>query len=83
MFLYKLLSLSLNSLNRKGSEYERTFAEIFSAYAYFRIPEFRKEILRLITNENDPEIIEWRGVEFNLQDDITERMIQDNANIFS
>lgn len=54
MFLYKLLNLSLNSLNRKGSEYERTFAEIFSAYAYFRIPEFRKKILRLITNENDP-----------------------------
>jgi len=62
LFLYKLLELALNSLDHKGSEYERTFAEIFSATAYFRIPEFRKEILRLITKETDPEIIEWRGV---------------------
>ena len=48
-FLYKLLDLALNSIDHKGSDYERTFAEIFSAFAYFCIPEFRKEILRLIT----------------------------------
>jgi hypothetical protein len=83
MFMYKLLGLALSSLNRKGSEYERTFAEVFSAYAYFRIPEFRREVLRLITREEDPEIIEWRGVEFNLQDDIPEPLLADGANIFS
>lgn len=49
VFLYKLLDNALNSIDHKGSDYERTFAEIFSAFAYFRIPEFRKEILRLIT----------------------------------
>lgn len=49
VFLYKLLDHALNSIDHKGSDYERTFAEVFSAFAYFRIPEFRKEILRLIT----------------------------------
>ena len=68
VFLYKLLDIALNSIDHKGSEYERTFAQIFSAYAYFRIPQFRKEILRLITKESDPEIVEWRGVEFSLED---------------
>jgi len=66
LLLYKLLDLSLNSLRHKGSDHEKTFAEVFSAVAYFRIPEFRKEILRLITKNTDPEISEWRGVEFNL-----------------
>ena len=37
-FLYKLLELCLEALEHKGSEYERSFAELFSAYAYFRIP---------------------------------------------
>jgi hypothetical protein len=57
LFLHRLLALALDSLNHKGSEYERTFAEVFSAYAYFRIPDFRREVLRLITREDDPEII--------------------------
>ena len=41
-FLYKMLDLAINSINHKGSDFERTFAEIFSAFAYFCIPEFRK-----------------------------------------
>ena len=51
LFMHRLLALALDSLNRKGSDYERTFAEVFSAYAYFRIPEFRREVLSLITRE--------------------------------
>lgn len=39
--MYKFLQLALDSLNWKGSESERAFAEIFCAYAYFRIPAFR------------------------------------------
>ncbi len=71
VFLINLLDLALNSIDHKGSEYERTFAEVFSAYAYFRIPEFRREIVRLILKESDPEIHEWRGVDFNLHEDIS------------
>lgn len=37
-FLYKLLDLALNSIDHKGSDCERSFAEIFSAFAYFCIP---------------------------------------------
>jgi hypothetical protein len=36
--LYKLLEVALNSLNYKGSPEERTFSEMFCAYAYFCIP---------------------------------------------
>ena len=61
-WIYKLLELALNSLNVKGHECERTFAEIFCAYAYFRIPEFRNQILDVICNEDDPEVYEWRGI---------------------
>jgi hypothetical protein len=52
--MHRLLALAMESLNHKGSDYERTFAEVFSAYAYFRIPEFRREVLSLITREDDP-----------------------------
>lgn len=61
-YLNKMLELALNSLNLKGGEPERTFAEIFCALSYFRIPEFRREIIALITNGNDPDITEWRGI---------------------
>lgn len=49
-FLYKLLGFALKSLNFKGSSSERSFAELFCAYAYFRIPEFRAEMLSVITS---------------------------------
>lgn len=40
-------------------------------------------MLRLITREDDPEINEWRGVEFNLHDDIPDQLPADGANVFS
>lgn len=82
VFLYKLLDHALNSIDHRGSDYERTFAEIFSAYAYFRIPEFRKEILRLITKDTDPDIAEWRGVDFSLHEDIGESRTREKGNTF-
>ena len=48
-FMYKLLNIVLTSLNYKGSETERTFAEKFCAYAYFRIPDFQKIMLLIVT----------------------------------
>lgn len=65
-FLLKLLELTLNSLNVKGHELEKNFAEYFIAFAYFRIPSFRNDVLEAITRSDDPEIIEWRGTEYNL-----------------
>lgn len=47
-FLYKQLSLALKSLNVKGLDIERKFAEVFCSYAYFRIPEFRNKFLEAI-----------------------------------
>lgn len=41
-FTCRMLALALNALNRKGSEYESTFAEVYCACAYFQVPEFRK-----------------------------------------
>jgi hypothetical protein len=40
-------------------------------------------VLSLITKEDDPEIIEWRGVEFDLQEDIPEPLPAGGANVFS
>jgi hypothetical protein len=57
-----MLALALNALNRKGSEYEGTFAEVYCACAYFKVPEFRKELLALLERPEDPDIDEWRGL---------------------
>ena len=81
--LAKLLELGLNSLNVKGVEYERCFAEMFCAYSYFRIPNFRSKFLEVISHENDPEVTEWRGIEFSLQDDINYGELQKEVDAFS
>lgn len=44
-FLGKLLKIAVDSLNLQGLELERNFAEVFCAYAYFRIPDFRTAFL--------------------------------------
>lgn len=66
--LNQLMNLTLFSLNFKGHESEKQFAELFCALAYFRIPQFRKHVLQAISRPDDPEIEEWRGTEFNLYD---------------
>jgi hypothetical protein len=39
-------------------------------------------VLRLITHESDPEIIEWRDVDFNLSDEVGESRSKDKSNTF-
>lgn len=65
-FLGKLLRNAVDSLNVKGLQLERSFAEMFCAYAYFRIPSFRNALLEAITRPNDPELPEWRAIQFSL-----------------
>ncbi len=61
-----LLQRTLKSLEAYNYESQREFAELFCAYAYFRLPKFRKEVLTAITRNDDPEIEEWRGTEYSL-----------------
>lgn len=61
-----MLQRTLKSLEAYNYESQREFAELFCAYAYFRLPKFRKEVLTAITRNDDPEIEEWRGTEYSL-----------------
>jgi hypothetical protein len=45
------------------------FVELFCAYSYFRVPEFRERLLSILVKADDPDITEWRGTEFSLNDD--------------
>lgn len=51
--LYKLLSLVFDDLEQKGlSECQRNFIEFFLSCSYFRIPEFRHEMLWVLTDQH-------------------------------
>lgn len=49
-----LLHSTLQALQTYNYENQKEFAELFCAYAYFRIPRFRSEVLGAITRTNDP-----------------------------
>lgn len=60
----------LTFLNQKAlQENERMFVELFTAYSYFRVPQFRESLLSILVKPDDPEITEWRGTEFSLTED--------------
>lgn len=63
------LHTTLQALETYTYESQKEFAELFCAYAYFRIPKFRNEVLAAITRADDPEIEEWRGTEFSLNEE--------------
>lgn len=51
--LYKLLDNIFNDLEQKGLTInQRSFIEFFLAYVYFRIPEFRTELLIVLDNKD-------------------------------
>lgn len=53
-FYYKMLRIVLECLAKKAlPENERMFVELFCAYSYFRIPEFRDEVVKVITRADD------------------------------
>ncbi|EGR29965.1 hypothetical protein IMG5_145140 [Ichthyophthirius multifiliis] len=73
--LYIILEKVLDKLNQKAlSLQERQFVENFCAIAYFRIPEFRQKLLKQLTKQEDPQIQEWRGTEYKLDE-------QENLNL--
>lgn len=50
--LYKLLDNIFNDLEQKGlKDHQRSFIEFFLSYAYFRIPQFRSQLLSVLNNE--------------------------------
>jgi len=68
--LYEALSKVLTKLSQRGlQDHEIKFVENFTAIAFFRIPEFRKKLLKCLIRDDDPDINEWRGTEFLLEDD--------------
>jgi hypothetical protein len=64
--LKELLEETIRSLECKGELAEQIFAEKFCAYAYFRLPLFREQILQTLKEQKDPVIPEWRGMEVDL-----------------
>lgn len=53
-FFYKMLSIVLDSLTKKAlQDNERMFVELFCAYSFFRIPQFRKRVLSVIIRPDD------------------------------
>jgi hypothetical protein len=63
-FMYQALRASLTSLTKKALlDNERVFTILFSAQAFFRIPEYRSTLLELLfQGEKDKELIEEIGL---------------------
>lgn len=72
-FLQVTLNFALDTMNFKGVEQKmQKFIESFLAIAYFRIPDFRAEILECIKSKSYYPIAEWRGITMDLEEDISE-----------
>lgn len=54
--MISLLNITLQSLQNYNYEEQRIFAELFCAFAYFAIPEFRDAVLANISRKDDPVI---------------------------
>jgi len=55
-------------MNRRGLTVDQQeFLETYLAIAYFRVPEFRSEILGCLPNETDVLIDEWKPTYFSLE----------------
>lgn len=53
-FFYKMIGIVLECLTKKAiQDNERMFVELFCAYSFFRIPEFRERIVRVISKPDD------------------------------
>ena len=51
--IYNILGMTFADLQQKGlSEYHRNFIEFFLSYSYFRIPEFRTELLDVLSSNS-------------------------------
>lgn len=77
------LHTTLQALETYTYDSQKEFAELFCAYAYFRIPKFRNEVLAAITRTDDPEIEEWRGTEFSLSEETHPEVQAEGKSAFS
>lgn len=70
-FLKQVLGRALSKLGEKDKEPSvREFAEIVCAQCYFRVREFREEVLAVLRS-NDA-VNEWRGTTYDLEQDISQ-----------
>ena len=69
-FIYTILDIVLSEIQQKGLlEYQKLFIEFFLSYSYFRIPEFRKELLTILSSEEyEDEIIINNSINSHLFD---------------
>lgn len=47
---------------------EKIFVEKFLVSAFFKIPEFREAFVSSLSNPNDPQLTEWRGTDYQLDE---------------
>ena len=76
--LNQLLKENLKYLERKGDQKQQEFAQKFCAYAYFRLPLFRQQILQTLKAQKDPQLPQWRGIQTNLYEDSSPHPAADN-----
>ncbi|CAD8211639.1 unnamed protein product [Paramecium pentaurelia] len=68
-FLYNTLNIALQKICLKDmSPKEKAFVEKFLASSFFKVPEFREAFVNALQNPNDPELSEWRGTDYQLDD---------------
>eukprot|EP00917_Polyrhabdina_sp_WS-2016_P025848 GHVP01055578.1.p1 GENE.GHVP01055578.1~~GHVP01055578.1.p1 ORF type:complete len:1209 (+),score=229.30 GHVP01055578.1:119-3745(+) len=76
LLLYRKLASSLEPFINPEDHSQPLRNSGFLATAYFRVPKFRKEIMRHVLTENDREveILEWRGTNFDLSASSLEKL---------
>ena len=63
--LYKFLILVLEQEDTRKTTHKILWSECFKAFAYFRIPIFRKEILAVMEQHEDDHVMEWNIRDFD------------------
>lgn len=70
-FLKRVLGRALSKLGEKDKELSvREFAECVCAQGYFRVREFREEVLSAL--RSNEAVSEWRGTTYDLEQDISQ-----------
>lgn len=69
-FLRSMLNSALGKMKIKGvDKRSQMFTELICAISYFRIPEFRKELLRCLKEKTNETAGTWHEISFGLQGD--------------
>ena len=77
------LDVTLQVLQNKSLvENERKFIEVYLAIFYLRIPEFRNQLIECFSDIKNVKLEEWRGREFELEQDLDEITIKHNKKAY-